>query len=129
MVMINAVKLFPIERRDGILGMLKEEGKVLALDLAHRLNVWIDPIRRDLDYLASAGSIRRVHGGALPAAPIPGSIQQRRAEETEAKQELGQRGASLIRAGSVILFDSRSNNLEIIKTFPPNIPSSAVTPS
>src|SRR5258708_20754697 len=107
MVMINAVELFPIERRDRILGMLQEEGKVVALDLAHRLNVSIDTIRRDLDYLASAGSIRRVHGGALPPAPIPGFFQQRRAEETEAKQELGQSGASLLSPGSVILFYSR----------------------
>src|SRR5258708_22017201 len=98
MVMINAVELFPIERRDRILGMLQEEGKVLALDLAHRLNVSIDTIRRDLDYLASAGSIRRVHGGALPAAPIPGSIQQRRAEENDATKVLGQRRASLRRS-------------------------------
>ncbi len=128
MVMINAVELFPIERRDRILGLLQEEGKVVALDLAHRLNVSIDTIRRDLDYLASAGSIRRVHGGALPAAPIPGFIQQRRAEETEAKQELGQRGASLIRAGSVILFDSGSSNLEIVKALPRDIQFTAVTP-
>src|SRR5258708_22000521 len=95
MVMINAVELFPIERRDRILGMLQEEGKVLALDLAHRLNVSIDTIRRDLDYLASAGSIRRVHGGALPAAPIPGAVPQPRAEENQAKQEVGKRRASL----------------------------------
>src|SRR5260221_5062279 len=104
MVMINAVELFPIERRDRILGMLQEEGKVVALDLAHRLNVSIDTIRRDLDYLASAGSIRRVHGGALPAAPIPRSIQQPRAAETEAKRELGPRGATIIRAGTHVPF-------------------------
>ena len=75
--MINAAELFPIERRDRILRLLQEEGKVIALDLARRLNVSIDTIRRDLDYLASNDSIRRVHGGALPAAPFPGSIQQR----------------------------------------------------
>jgi DeoR/GlpR family transcriptional regulator of sugar metabolism len=126
--MINAVELFPVERRDRILGLLQEEGKVVAFDLARRLNVSIDTVRRDLDYLASAGSIRRVHGGALPAAPVPGFIQQRSAEETEAKKALAQRGASLVRAGSVVLFDSGSSNLEIVKALPRDIEFTAVTP-
>src|SRR5258708_17941517 len=98
--MINAVELFPVERRDRILGLLQEEGKVVAFDLARRLNVSIDTVRRDLDYLASAGSIRRVHGGALAAASVPAVIPQRSSEETEAKEALAQRGASLVRAGT-----------------------------
>jgi DeoR/GlpR family transcriptional regulator of sugar metabolism len=127
-MMINVADLFPVERRDRILGLLREEGKVVALDLSRRLNVSIDTIRRDLDYLASNGSVRRVHGGALPAAPVPGRIQQRRTEETEAKEELGKRGASLIRAGSVVLFDSGSSNLEIVKALPRDLEFTAVTP-
>ena len=125
--MINSVELFPTERRDRILALLREEGKVVALDLARRLNVSIDTIRRDLDYLAGKASIRRVHGGALPAASVPGNIQQRRAEETEAKKELGERGASLVRAGSVVLFDSGSSNLEIVKALPRDLRFTAVT--
>src|SRR5260221_1003537 len=126
--MINAVELFPVERRDRILGLLQEEGNVVAFDLARGLNVSIDTVRRDLDYLASAGSIRRVQGGALPAAPVPGFIRQRSAEETEAKKALAQRGASLVRAGSVVLFDSGSSNLEIVKALPRDIELAAVTP-
>jgi len=126
--MIDAAELFPIERHDRILDLLQEQRKVVALDLARRLNVSIDTIRRDLDYLASNGSIRREHGGALPAASVPGPIQQRRAEETEAKEELGKRGASLVRVGSVVLFDSGSSNLEIVKALPRDLRFTAVTP-
>jgi DeoR/GlpR family transcriptional regulator of sugar metabolism len=125
---IHAAELFPVERRDRILGLLREEGKVVALDVARRLNVSIDTIRRDLDYLASTGSVRRVHGGALLAAPVPGRIQQRRSDETEAKEELGKRGASLIRPGSVVLFDSGSSNLEIVRALPRDLQFTAVTP-
>jgi DeoR/GlpR family transcriptional regulator of sugar metabolism len=125
---INVVELFPVERRDRILGLLQQEGKVVAVDLARRLNVSIDTIRRDLDYLASTGLVRRVHGGALPAASVPGRIQQRGEEESDAKAELGKRGASLIRAGSVVLFDSGSTNLEIVKALPRDLPFTAVTP-
>jgi DeoR/GlpR family transcriptional regulator of sugar metabolism len=126
--MISAAELFPVERRDRILDLLQEEGKVVALDVARRLNVSIDTIRRDLEYLASTGSIRRVHGGALPTAPVPAQIQQRRWEETEAKEELGKRGASLIRPGSLVVFDSGSSNLEIVKALPRGLQFTAVTP-
>src|SRR5258708_27941671 len=105
--MINAVELFPVERRDRILGLLQEEGKVVAFDLARRLNVSIDTVRRDLDYLASAGSIRRVHGGGLPAAPVPGFIRQPGAGETEAQKGGAPRGASLVIGVTVVLVDSR----------------------
>jgi DeoR/GlpR family transcriptional regulator of sugar metabolism len=125
---INVVELFPVERRDQILNLLQQEGKVVAIDLARRLNVSIDTIRRDLDYLASTGLVRRVHGGALPAASLPGRIEQRGEEDSKAKAELGKRGASLIRAGSVVLFDSGSTNLEIVKALPPDLPFTAVTP-
>ncbi|HET9373949.1 MAG TPA: DeoR/GlpR family DNA-binding transcription regulator [Chthoniobacterales bacterium] len=126
--MISPGELFPVERRDRILGLLRQEGKVVALDVARRLNVSIDTIRRDLEYLASTGSIRRVHGGALPAAPVPGRIQQRSSEETEAKEELGKRGALLIRPGSVVVFDSGSSNLGIVKALPRDLQFTAVTP-
>ena len=126
--MINTAELFPVERRDRILGFLQQEGKVFALDLTKRFNVSIDTIRRDLDYLASTGSIRRVHGGALPAALPPGHIQRRREEESDAKKELGRLGASLIRAGSVVLFDSGSTNLEVVQALPRELRFTAVTP-
>jgi hypothetical protein len=125
--MINA-ELFPVERRDQILDLLQSEGKVVAFDLARRLEVSIDTIRRDLDHLASTGSIRRVHGGALPAAKAPGPLKQRTEEEPGAKHELGRRGASLVRAGSVVLFDSGSTNLEIVKSLTPDLCFTAVTP-
>jgi DeoR/GlpR family transcriptional regulator of sugar metabolism len=127
--MISPAELFPAERHDRILYLLRSEGKVVALDLAHKLNVSIDTIRRDLDHLASTGSIRRVHGGALQAAPVPGRVQERGEEEHDAKRELGRRGALLIRAGSVVLFDSGSTNLEIAKALPGNLRFTAVTPS
>jgi DeoR/GlpR family transcriptional regulator of sugar metabolism len=127
--MINTAELFPAERHDRILCLLRTKGKVVALDLAHELNVSIDTIRRDLDHLASIGSIRRVHGGALLAAPVPGRLQERAEEEPDAKRELGSRGALLIRAGSVVLFDSGSTNLEIVKALPSDLRFTAVTPS
>src|SRR4051812_50198246 len=63
------------ERRELILRWLGTEGTVRASDLALRLRVSLDTVRRDLQELADAGSLRRVHGGGPPpAAPRPGAL-------------------------------------------------------
>src|SRR5262245_38770103 len=49
------------ERRAAILAELRAHGKVRAADLATSLGVSIDTVRRDLDELARAGLLRRVH--------------------------------------------------------------------
>ena len=51
------------ERRAEILAALRAHGKVRAADLAAALGVSVDTVRRDLDELAAAGLLRRVHGG------------------------------------------------------------------
>ena len=65
------LELFPVERRELILETLSSHGKVIAADLANSLGVSVDTIRRDLNQLVAEGLARRVHGGALPAAPFP----------------------------------------------------------
>ncbi|HEY7619381.1 MAG TPA: DeoR family transcriptional regulator, partial [Solirubrobacteraceae bacterium] len=47
------------ERRELILRWLGTEGKVRASDLALRLRVSLDTVRRDLQELADAGALRR----------------------------------------------------------------------
>jgi DeoR/GlpR family transcriptional regulator of sugar metabolism len=126
---MNAVELFPVERHEQILRLLQAQGKVVALDLAHKLNVSIDTIRRDLDQLAATGAIRRVHGGAVPAAPVPAQVQLRSAQSSVAQHDLGRRGASLIREGNVVLFDSGSTNLEVVRALPSGLRFTGVTPS
>ena len=57
------------ERRELILRWLGADGKVRASDLALRLRVSLDTVRRDLQELSDAGLLRRVHGGR-PAAQL-----------------------------------------------------------
>ena len=58
------------ERQTYIADLLRREGKVLSAPLAARLHVRKDTIRRDLDELAAAGTVQRVHGGASPRLPL-----------------------------------------------------------
>ncbi|GER90339.1 hypothetical protein KDW_45010 [Dictyobacter vulcani] len=54
------------ERQRHIVERLHQEGKILATDLVVQLKVSEDTVRRDLNELAEAGILQRVHGGALP---------------------------------------------------------------
>src|SRR2546430_13669967 len=70
------------ERRQAILERLRSDGKVVAAELSSSLAVSPDTVRRDLQELAEAGLLRRVHGGALPpagAAPPPSGPRARAA--------------------------------------------------
>lgn len=67
----------PEERRRVILDTVEREGKALATELAARLGISEDTVRRDLRELDSAGLLRRVHGGALRRAAGEAPLQQR----------------------------------------------------
>ena len=53
------------ERQAYILHQVNLHNKVLSTDLSQHINVSDDTIRRDLQELAEAGKLIKVHGGAL----------------------------------------------------------------
>src|SRR6266516_4655306 len=65
------------ERRRSMLQTLQREGKVLASELSKTLQVSEDTIRRDLNDLAAAGELQRVHGGTLPRLLAPATFIER----------------------------------------------------
>src|ERR687888_665877 len=85
------------ERREQIRRWLATEGKVLASDLAERLDVSLDTVRGDPKGLAAAGARRRVDGGALPPAPGPPRFVDRRADDTQAKAAIAAAAVRLVR--------------------------------
>ncbi|NJM81199.1 MAG: DeoR/GlpR transcriptional regulator [Tabrizicola sp.] len=52
-------------RQAEILEIARADGRVAVEDLAHRFEVTLQTIRRDLSDLADAGHLDRVHGGAV----------------------------------------------------------------
>ncbi|WP_295992129.1 DeoR/GlpR family DNA-binding transcription regulator [Rugamonas sp.] len=112
------------ERHAFILECLQVDGRVLAPDLAARLKVSEDTIRRDLRDLAAAGLCQKVYGGALrSAAPVPpapndGTLGQRRGHRVAAKSQLALAAATLIRPGMVLFIDAGSTNLGIAAALP-----------
>src|SRR3954453_3556977 len=106
------------ERRDTILQLLGEEGRLVASDLAPRLRVSLDTIRRDLDDLATTGALRRVHGGALPMSTSPRRFVDRRERDSDAKRAIAEVAAGLVEPHSVALLGGGTTVLELARCLP-----------
>ncbi|MDO9379712.1 MAG: DeoR/GlpR family DNA-binding transcription regulator [Nocardioidaceae bacterium] len=66
----DAVRTSVRKRHDSILECLGSEGRVEATDLALRLGVAVETVRRDLRLLEGRGALQRAHGGAVPVSPL-----------------------------------------------------------
>lgn len=57
--------MYAVERQQLIERILLDEGRVAVVDLARRFDVTTETVRRDLGALEEAGTLVRVHGGAV----------------------------------------------------------------
>jgi DeoR/GlpR family transcriptional regulator of sugar metabolism len=123
----SARELLGQERRELILRWLGSEGKVRASDLAVRLRVSLDTVRRDLQELADAGALRRVHGGALPAAsPGPDSFLERLPDDVPAKAAVARAAIGLVRPGEVIALSGGTTTLEFARRLPDDLEATVI---
>jgi DeoR/GlpR family transcriptional regulator of sugar metabolism len=108
------------ERRSLIAQMVLERGKVLLSDLVEQFGITETSIRRDLVILESQGQLKRFHGGAISLSgnSRSDSYSEKMQLHIKAKQRIGKAAAEMIKAHDVVLFDSGSTTLQIIKQIP-----------
>ena len=63
-------------RYQAITDLLAAEGRVDVVDIANRLGVAQETIRRDLRAMETAGKLQRVHGGAVRLVTNPLALRQ-----------------------------------------------------
>jgi DeoR/GlpR family transcriptional regulator of sugar metabolism len=119
--------MLTIQRKSLILDMLRSDGQVLAKDLARRLDLSEDTIRRDLRELAAEGRLHRVHGGALPASPPLPDLETRQSIASEEKSAIGRLAAGMVEVGSVIFLDGGTTTAEIARQLSPERACTVVT--
>ena len=105
------------ERSDQILEMLAHKGKLSVTEIVETFSVSEATARRDLNYLAREGKIRRYYGGAIlfqKAAPEE-PILQRTLEQQEEKERIGRAAANLIEDGETIFLGSGTTVLQVAK--------------
>ena len=122
-------QLLSAERRRAILDALERDGKVVAARLVRDLGVSEDTVRRDLRELSAKGLVQRVHGGALPPAPQPGTFARRRETFGAEKAALADAAVGLLEAANVVMLDGSTTNLELARRLPADRPRTVLTNS
>lgn len=117
------------QRKQHILGLLRQSGQVIAKELSEELGLSEDTIRRDLRELAAEGLLQRVHGGALPASPAMGDLAARSAVATDENRMIGRAAAGMVQAGQVVILDGGTTAAQIARQFSPSLKATVVTHS
>ena len=117
------------QRKDFILKVLRETGRVIAKDVSAELDLSEDTIRRDLRELAAEGKLQRVHGGALPASPSVVNLAGRQQLAPEAKVAIGRAAAKMVRPGQVVILDGGTTTLQLAMHLPVDLEATVVTHS
>lgn len=98
--------MLALQRRAVILDLVRRDGAVRVAHLVERLGVSDMTVRRDLEALARAGCVEKVHGGAVATATAttgeePG-FEAKADLESTAKAALATAAAGLVKPGSVV---------------------------
>ncbi|MBH0172635.1 DeoR/GlpR family DNA-binding transcription regulator [Fictibacillus phosphorivorans] len=113
--------MFSEERREKILEVLKNEGRVLAKELSDALQVSIDSIRRDLSSLEDNGLLKRTHGGAIPVTEVkkgPTSNAVRFGEGSKYERAIAKEAVKYIKENDTIFLSGGGMHHEIVKHLP-----------
>ena len=104
------------ERQAYILHQVNLHNKVLSTDLSNHINVSDDTIRRDLQELAEAGKLIKVHGGALSPSFHHGNHPSNDVYSYTQKRIIAQKAASLLKDGMFVLTGGGTTIIEMAKT-------------
>ncbi len=114
------------ERHAFILRQVNLHNRVLSNDLCLQLNVSEDTIRRDLNELAEAGKIEKVHGGALSSA-ISGIYQKQQVYEVDKKKLIATKACTLIKDNMLILVGGGTSVREMVRLLPKTLAATFCT--
>jgi DeoR family glycerol-3-phosphate regulon repressor len=94
------------KRHAEILRIVSEEGTVAISGLADRLGVSLETIRRDVQPLADAGTLVKMHGAVTqPHAVGEAPFERRMRENAEGKRAIARRLAECIADGDTLMLD------------------------
>ena len=110
------------ERQLAILNEVELHNRVQLTDIAEKLDVSIDTVRRDVKELDADNRLRKVHGGAVSLGFANYSPSRNNVyTSSRRKTTIAQKAAKLVKDESVILIDGGTTCLELARQLPNNI--------
>lgn len=138
--------MLQLERHNAIVALIQEHGAMRVNDLAERLQVSRETVRRDLTDLEHQGMVNRSHGGALlsnklktslipyyapqemPPSVKQGAFRVRTALNIENKTRMAKVALDFIQPQQIILLDGSSSSWFLARQLP-EFELTVVTPS
>ncbi len=104
-------------RRRLLLDLITRQGYATLDSLVRELGVSDSTVRRDLEALDLAGSIKRTHGGAVYAGEVRSmpAFDDRTGTAAAEKRAIGATAAALIEDGDTVLLDGGTTTLEVAR--------------
>ena len=109
------------ERQRTILNEVELHNRVLLTDIAEKLDVSVDTVRRDVKELDAENRLRKVHGGAVSLGFANYSPSRNNVYALDEKTEIAQKAISLIKENSVVLIDGGTTCLELARLLPADL--------
>jgi DeoR family transcriptional regulator, fructose operon transcriptional repressor len=112
--------MYAQERQQHIVRKARAHGSVQVVALAQELGVTNETVRRDLTVLERRGSVRRVHGGALPVERIElePAVQTRQQRLTDEKRRIAARALDELPTDGTVLLDSGTTTGALAELIP-----------
>jgi DeoR family transcriptional regulator of aga operon len=106
------------ERRQHILSVIRQEGRVLVSEISDELDISRITIRKDLDELESKGLVQRTHGGALApqkGALLDPSLEEKQSQQFKEKRRIAEAAVALVKEEQCVLLDSGSTTTAVAR--------------
>lgn len=103
----------PQERQAQILAAMRAGSAVRIGELASRLGVSDETVRRDLDALSGRGLIQRTYGGGAPGLSLEPGLRERHVLFVEERRRMAAAAAALVRTGDAVMIDAGSSTLHL----------------
>ncbi len=105
--------MFAEERKDKIIEILNETGKVVVKELSQKFDVTEDCIRKDLKSLEKHEILKRTYGGAvlLRKTLLKNDMFNRKNVSLEAKRKIAEKAFDMIQPRETIFLDISSTNI------------------
>ncbi|MBO0902890.1 DeoR/GlpR family DNA-binding transcription regulator [Jiella sonneratiae] len=109
------MKLNKANRQSQILAELNVSPTLRIADLAGRLAVSTETIRRDLDELTRQGKLNRTYGGAVRSLGTEPSVTERHALLVAERERIARASMELLAEASVIMIGSGSTTVHVAR--------------
>lgn len=109
--------IIPADRQKQITELVRKKGVVKVNELSELFGVSVLTIRRDLDMLEEQGLLERSHGGAVlrQSMSVEPLFAQKEQRYRLQKQAIASAVSELIEDGDMVLINSGSTTLEVIR--------------